>query len=70
MRITMTSIAALGATLLVTGCAQQEEPVEEVVLETPIYAKDGTIIGTRPTVTPGGSGDGSDMSSIDDDSDG
>ena len=49
----MTTSAAIAATLLVTACAQQEEPEVVVVPETPIYGKDGTIIGTRPTVAPG-----------------
>lgn len=54
-------IAATGLTLaLLTACGQQEEPVV-VQAEEPIYAKDGTIIGMRPMVTPGG-GDGSDSS--------
>lgn len=60
-------IAATGLTLtLLAACSQQEEPMV-VAAETPIYAKDGTIIGMRPTVSPGGgSGMGSSMDDMDD----
>lgn len=45
----------LSALLAATACAQQEEVmVETPAMETPIYAKDGTIIGMRPMVSPGG----------------
>lgn len=47
-----------GAALLaISACAQQEEPAPVVYEPTPIYAKDGTIVGTRPPVSPGGSMD-------------
>ena len=43
----------IAAAILLAGCAQQEEPVMvQQPMTTPIYAKDGTIIGERPVVTP------------------
>lgn len=52
-----TKTAAAGLALVfVTACSQQEEPIV-MEAQTPIYAKDGTIIGMRPTVTPGGMDD-------------
>lgn len=66
----MKFLAAGTALGLIAACSQQEEPVV-IPQETPIYGKDGTIIGMRPAVSPGGmsSGDGMDMDDSDDDDD-
>lgn len=53
------SLTLLGGAALfaISGCAQQDEPAPVVYEPTPIYAKDGTVIGTRPPVSPGASTD-------------
>ena len=48
------SAAVLSALVLATACAQQEEVLVETPQQTPIYAKDGTIIGMEPMVRRGG----------------
>lgn len=63
MKFRILNAAVIAAVLGVSACAQQEEVV--VVEEVPIYGKDGTIIGTRPMVAPGGHS-GSDGMSMDD----
>ncbi len=55
MRTSMKSTAAIAALIIMGACAQQEEPI--MIQDTPIYGKDGTIIGSRPAVAPGGSSD-------------
>ena len=47
------SAAVLSALVLATACAQQEEVVVDTPQQTPIYGKDGTIIGMEPMVRPG-----------------
>lgn len=49
----MKLFAATSALLVIAACGQQEEPVV-IQEQTPIYGKDGTIIGMRPTVVSGG----------------
>ncbi len=60
------SAAVLSAFVLATACAQQEEVMVETPQQTPIYAKDGTIIGMEPMVRPGGMMSGNRTMSMDD----
>ena len=59
-----TSGIALVAGLVIAGCSREEEPVAMAPAETPIYAKDGTVIGMRPVVGMSG---GTMMDDDDDD---
>ena len=48
------SAAVLSTLALAAACAQQEEVlVDTPQQQTPIYGKDGTIIGMEPMVRPG-----------------
>jgi hypothetical protein len=60
------SAAVLSALVLATACAQQEEVMVETPQQTPIYAKDGTIIGMEPMVRPGGMMSSNSTMSMDD----
>ncbi|QFS84101.1 hypothetical protein FIU97_15210 [Roseivivax sp. THAF40] len=51
--MTFKTLALISASALtLAACAQQEEPQPMAASTTPIYAKDGTIIGERPVVAP------------------
>ena len=50
-----TTALLLGTAALLTlgACAQQEEEIVLVPQDTPIYAKDGTVVGYEPNVVIG-----------------
>ena len=52
MRFTVLAVSA-ASLLLVTACAREKEQVV-MTQQTPVYAKDGTIVRMEPTVTLGG----------------
>ena len=64
MTVTPKLILAAGGLAVLSACAQQEEPTpapNPARMEEPIYSKDGRVIGSRPTVSNWGSGDGSSL---------
>ena len=70
MNIVKTSGLALVAVLVIAGCSRDDDDVMVMApMEEPIYAKDGTVIGMRPTVGHSGMDDDMDMMDDDDDDD-
>ena len=55
MKIVKTAGLALTAMVVIAGCSRDEEVMVMAPAETPIYAKDGTVIGMRPMVGHSGS---------------